>query len=70
MIAGREPRGQHWLAYGLLGALAAAAVVCWRLHSAFRATPANFPVPKPQPDAPIPVQSLRMGYRKSKEAGR
>ena len=22
MIAGREPRGQHWLAYGLLGALA------------------------------------------------
>jgi nitric oxide reductase subunit B len=22
MIAGREPRGQKWLAYGLLGALA------------------------------------------------
>jgi hypothetical protein len=37
------------------------ALTAWRLHSAFRATPANFPVPQPAPPR-IPAESLRMGY--------
>ena len=46
------------------------ALVSWHLHAAFRTTPANFPTPKaPAPD-PIPTDSLRAGYRKSKEAQR
>lgn len=64
----------------VLGAVLAAVVaVAWHLHSAFRRTPANFPVPGAAPaEPPIPVESLRAGYRtgyrtgyrKSKDAGR
>jgi hypothetical protein len=60
----------------VLGAvLALVAAVAWHLHAAFRRTPDNFPVPKPAPvEPPIPVESLRAGYRtgyrKSKEAER
>lgn len=51
-------------------AAALAVAVCWRLHSAFRATPANFPVPKSAPRPPIPEEALYRGYKKSKEARR
>jgi len=50
-------------------ALAVTLLLAWRLHAAFRATPANFPVPAPPPP-PIPAGSLRVGYRKQKEAKR
>jgi hypothetical protein len=40
------------------------ALTAWHLHSAFRATPANFPVPQPAPPPRIPAESLRMGYGK------
>jgi hypothetical protein len=46
------------------------ALTAWRLHSAFRATPANFPVPQTRPPPRIPAESLRMGYRKDEEAKR
>jgi len=46
------------------------ALTAWRLHSAFRATPANFPVPQTAPPPRIPAESLRMGYRKYREAKR
>jgi hypothetical protein len=39
------------------------ALTAWRLHAAFRATPANFPVPQPAPPR-IPAESPRMGYGK------
>jgi hypothetical protein len=40
------------------------ALTAWHLHSAFRSTPANFPVPQPAPPSRIPAESRRMGYRK------
>jgi hypothetical protein len=46
------------------------ALVAWHLHAAFRASPANFPVPSPVPPYKTPADSLRTGYRKSKEANR
>lgn len=51
----------------LATALSASALVCWHLHAAFRATPANFPVPRatsPQ----IPARPST--YRKGEEAQR
>jgi hypothetical protein len=55
----------------VLGAtFATVALVAWHLHAAFRASPANFPVPSPVPPPKIPASSLRMGYRKNKEANR
>lgn len=49
----------------VLGAVFVAVVLtAWHLHAAFRASPANFPVPK-LPEVP-PVQPLRAGYRKAK----
>lgn len=53
----------------LFAAFAAAAAVAWRLHAAFRAAPANFSVPPPPPPT-IQTVSLRVGYRKRKEAER
>jgi len=41
--------------------------VARHMHKAFRASPANFPVPTAPPPAPIPAETLRTGYRKSKE---
>ncbi len=53
----------------VLGAvLVAVALVAWLLHAAFRATPANFPVPKIPPPAPISAESPHAGYRKGKGA--
>lgn len=51
-------------------ALAATFAVAWHMHKAFRASPANFPVPTSSPPAPILAESLRAGYRKGKEAKR
>jgi hypothetical protein len=45
----------------------AIALMAWHLHAAFRATPANFPAPQTAPPR-IPAESLRMNYRKDKEA--
>jgi hypothetical protein len=42
------------------------ALTAWHLHSAFRATPANFPVPRTTAPSPIPEETLRRGYRKGK----
>jgi hypothetical protein len=46
------------------------ALTAWHLHSAFRSTPANFPVPQPVPPSRMPAESLRMDYRKEEEAKR
>lgn len=51
-------------------ALAATGAVAWHMHKAFRVSPANFPEGPAQAPAPIPTESLRMGYRKGKEAQR
>jgi hypothetical protein len=52
----------------LVAALVVVALAAWHLQAAFRATPANFPVlHAPAPD-PTPADTLRTGYRKSKEA--
>ena len=47
--------------------LLAVVLTGWHLHAAFRASPANFPVPKVSPIPP--VQPLRAGYRKAKSEG-
>jgi len=46
------------------------ALTAWRLHAAFRATPANFPIPRPVPPTRMPAESPRVGYRKDREAKR
>ena len=58
------------LELAILGAgLVVVAIVAWHLHSAFRATPANFPAPRTPPTA-IPEGTPLTGYRKSKETRR
>jgi hypothetical protein len=58
------------LELAILGAtLVMVALMAWHLHSAFRATPANFPAPQ-TPLIAIPEETLRTGYRKSKESRR
>ena len=47
--------------------LAGVALVAWHLHAAFRATPADFPVPR---DVTPPARPLEAGYRKNKGAPR
>ena len=50
----------------VLGAvLVAGMLVAWHLHAAFRATPANFPVPRIAPSPKIPTNLVQRGYRKS-----
>ena len=44
------------------------ALAAWRLHAAFRASPANFPAPPTTPSPRVSAQSIKIGYRKSKEA--
>jgi hypothetical protein len=41
-------------------------LVAWHLHAAFRATPANFPVPRTASSPEIATNTVRIGYRKSK----
>ena len=58
------------LELAILGAgLGVVAMVAWHLHSAFRATPANFPAPQ-TPLIAIPEETHRTGFRKSKESRR
>jgi hypothetical protein len=58
------------LELAILGAtLVMVALMAWHLHSAFRATPANFPVPQ-TPPITIPEETLSTGYKKSKETRR
>jgi hypothetical protein len=69
ILAAEATRNHAPLELAVLGAvLAAVMLVAWHLQAAFRATPANFPVlHAPAPD-PTPADTLRRGYRKSKEA--
>ncbi len=53
----------------LTAALAVVALVAWHLHAAFRASPANFPVPETSTRAGSPAESPLVGYRKEKEGG-
>ena len=46
----------------------AVGLMAWHLRAAFRATPANFPLPNPAPPSRIPAESPRVGYTKDKEA--
>ena len=48
-------------------ALVVTGTVARHMHKAFCASSTNFPVPTAPPPAPIPVEALRQGYRKSKE---
>ena len=58
------------LELAILGAtLVMVALMAWHLHSAFRATPANFPAPQ-TPPITIPEEILSTGYKKSKETRR
>ena len=58
------------LELAILGAtLVMVALMAWHLHSAFRATPANFPAPQ-TPPITIPEEILNTGYKKSKETRR
>ena len=41
-------------------------LVAWHLHAAFRATPANFPVPRTASSTDITSNTVQIGYRKSK----
>jgi hypothetical protein len=69
ILVAEATRNHAPLELAVLGtALTATALVAWHLHAAFRDAPVNFPVPKAPPPAPIPVDSLRAGYRKGKGA--
>jgi hypothetical protein len=58
------------LELAILGAtLVMVALMVWHLHSAFRATPANFPAPQ-TPPITIPEKTHSTGYKKSKETRR
>lgn len=49
----------------LLGtAFAAVAMVARHLHAAFRASPANFPIPPATPPSPTPTKPVRVGYKR------
>jgi hypothetical protein len=63
-------RNHTLLELAILGAtLVMVALMAWHLHSAFRATPANFPAPQTSPIT-IPEETIRTHYRKSKETRR
>jgi len=69
MILGVETLRNHApLDLALLGAaLVVVALAVWHLHSVFRTTPANFPVPRAMTPPPIPEESLPTRYRKVEE---
>jgi Transposase DDE domain len=48
-------------------ALVVVALTAWHLHSTFRTTPANFPVPRTAPSHSMTQEALRAGYRKGKQ---
>jgi hypothetical protein len=66
ILAAEALRNHAPLELAILGVvLVVVALMAWHLHSAFRATPANFPAPLSPPTA-IPEENLHTGYRKSK----
>jgi len=71
ILAAEALRNHAPLELSLLGAaLVVVALTAWHLYSAFRTTPANFPVPRTTTSPPIPEETLRTGYRKGKESRR
>jgi len=71
ILAAEAYRNHAPLELAVLGAmLVVVALASWHLHSAFRATPANFPVARTVSPPPAPDETLRSGYRKNKEARR
>ncbi len=70
ILAAVALRNHESLELAILGAaFVVVSLTAWLLHSAFRSTPANFPIPQSAPP-PIPAEALRMGYRKDEEAKR
>jgi len=51
-------------------AFATVASVAWRLHAAFRASPANFPMPPIASPPRVPERYTQVGYGKNEEAKR
>lgn len=71
ILAAEAIRNHAPLELVLLGtALAATATVIRHMHRAFRASPINFPVSTTPQSAPMPSESLHMGYRKGRETKR
>jgi hypothetical protein len=67
ILAIEAVRNHAPLELAVLGTVFATVVlVAWHLHAAFRATPANFPVPPTTPSSKITSEDVRIGYRKSK----
>src|SRR5215211_6878309 len=67
ILAAEATRNHAPLELTVLGTgLAVVAAVAWHLHSAFRATPANFPVPRAVSSHRISTDNVQTGYRKSK----
>jgi len=67
ILAAEAIRNHAPLELAVLGAvLAVVALVAWHLHAAFRATPANFPVPRAVSSHRISTDNVQTGYRKSK----
>jgi hypothetical protein len=67
ILAAESIRNHAPLEFALLGAvLTVVALVAWHLHAAFRATPANFPVPRTASSPEIATNTVRIGYRKGK----
>jgi hypothetical protein len=67
ILAVETVRNHAPLELAVLGAVFATVVlVAWYLHAAFRATPANFPVPPTAPSSKITSEDVQIGYRKSK----
>jgi hypothetical protein len=63
ILAAVALRNRAPLELAVLGAaFLVVALTVWRLHSAFRATPANFPVLQTPAPRRIPAESPRMGY--------
>jgi hypothetical protein len=70
ILAAETLRNHAPLELAVLGTmLVVVALAAWHLHSAFRTTPANFPV-ETMPTRSIPKETPRTGYRKSEEARR
>jgi hypothetical protein len=64
-------RNHSSIELAILGSLfVGVALVAWRLHSAFRATPANFPTHRAAPPEAPPEKGLPTGYRNSRSARR
>lgn len=71
ILAAEALRNHAPLELAVLGAaFSVVALIAWRLHAAFRATPANFPVPQTASPPRILAESLHMGYKKDREAKR